>query len=362
MSSDADRIKDVLTLPALDRERTPRQPLTDKGLVRFVLLCGALSLIVVGSLAVYFFVAHSATVPSLIGLSSKRAETEVDRQGLHLRIDDRLYSRQPQGVVLSQQPRPGTRLRRGSAVVLTVSGGTGDVTIPSLKGLTQGAALKKLNNLGLNVSVVSEISREKPGTVVGNSPESGIKLKVGETIVLHIASSSASITLVDYSLKGKDVVIEPHYSARYPKGDITYDVSQRLASLIEAADGTPHITRMSTETTVSAAKYSERAAKINPDATLVLELDGTKTEGLAVLAEKKDDSLGQTLFTQLKRVSNTAIFLNNPVPSASEPIYSALCSLGSSTSKTDQSLLSDSLYCDSIARALYLSLGKVLDD
>jgi len=234
------------------------------------------------------------------------------------------------------------------------------VTIPNLYGISKKEASTRLEELGLLVSNINQASQMKAGTVISTSPASGTRVRVGDTVVVHVASATDVITLVDYDLNGKTVVIEPHYCGALPGADVTYDIAQRLSALVQAAGGKAVITRASTETTVSASEFSSRAQKAYPTASVAITVDGVDSSVLAVSAQQQDGSLGKALFEELKWVSSSTIFMNTPVSSAAPPAQSASVSLGRSSSKANRALFADDLFCDNVARALYMGLGKTL--
>jgi len=244
--------------------------------------------------------------------------------------------------------------------VVSISGGTESVVVPSLYGLSKKEAVARLEGLGLLVSDISQSSQKKAGTVISTSPDSGTRLHIGDTVVLHIASATDVITLVDYDLSGQTVVIEPQYCGSLASTDVTYDVAQRLSALVQAAGGKAVITRASTETTLTVVEFTHRAQKARPTASVAITIDGVNSAALAVSAQQQEGSLGKALFDELKWVSSTTIFVNTTLSSAAPPARSAAVSLGKSSSKANRALFTDDLFCDNVARALYMGLGKTL--
>ena len=47
-------------------------------------------------------------------------------------------NRKPSGIVVSESPAAGTKADKGSTVTLSVSSGPGNVSVPSVQGLTVG--------------------------------------------------------------------------------------------------------------------------------------------------------------------------------------------------------------------------------
>ena len=361
MSSDLQELGiDRAKLPALQRPREPREPLLDPGKLRLILVLAVGVVVVAALLVAAVIIGATATVPDLVGLQETTARANVQRRKLTLEVSQRLYSPRPKGTVLSQSPRPGSRMRTGRAVVVSISGGTQQVIVPDLSGMSRKKAVAQLEGSGLLVSEISEVSQNKAGTVVSTSPGPGTRLQIGDTIIVHIAQATDVITLSDYDLSGQTVAIEPQYCGKVTSIDVTYDIAQRLSALVQAAGGTPVITRSSTETTISPAVYAQRAQQAHPTASVLIEVDGVDSSALVVSARQQNGSLGQALFNELKWLSSTVVFSDTPPASAAPPAHSVALSLGRSSSKADRALFVDDLFRDNVARALYMGLGKTL--
>jgi len=97
--------------------------------------------------------AHVAT-PNLVGRTVADAGQTVQalRLGLQI-IGKRQDPRAAFGVVLAQDPPPGTDVAKGTVVNLTVSEGSG--VIPDLRGLTVQQASTMLERAGLRLGQVS---------------------------------------------------------------------------------------------------------------------------------------------------------------------------------------------------------------
>ena len=359
MSSE-DRTQDTTKLPALQRPREPREPLVDPGKIRLIIVVVTGILLIAGSLTTYALTGRSAIVPDIVGLTQDIASRQLEHRHLRLEIGQRLYSTQPKGTVLDQSPSSGRRVSAGSKITVSVSGGTDKVISPDLSGMTRSEALRILREAGLLACEISQASPEKAGTVISTSPAAGTRLQIGETVILHVARATDTITLVDLDLKDRTIVIEPLYCEKLPATDVSYDVAQRLSALVQAAGGNAIITRASTETMVDPAELDRRASEAHPVALIRIMVDGSDSSALTVMARQEDGSLGQALFKELKWVSSTALFSNTQIESAALLSRSAVVSLGQSGSAGDRALLTDPLFRDNVARALYLGLGKTL--
>jgi cell division protein FtsI (penicillin-binding protein 3) len=96
-------------------------------------------------------------------------------------------------VVLSQSPPPGTTVASGSTVTLrtddrAISLPAGYTLVPELRGLSMRRAINRLTNHRLDVSVAGS------GTVTGQNPAPGERVRQGTLISLRCAPRSAMAT------------------------------------------------------------------------------------------------------------------------------------------------------------------------
>jgi cell division protein FtsI/penicillin-binding protein 2 len=125
--------------------------------------------------------------PDVVNLKVDVASTLLESQG---------YSSDVSGngaVVLSQSPPPGTTVAYGGAVTLrtddrAVSLPAGYVLVPELRGLSMRRAINRLTNQRLDVSIAGS------GTVTGQNPVPGKRVRQGTMIFLRCAPRSTMAT------------------------------------------------------------------------------------------------------------------------------------------------------------------------
>ncbi len=95
----------------------------------------------------------------------------------------------PRGVVVSQEPAPGSQVGRDQAVDLVVSKGPELVTVPGLVGLTLEQARDVLHRVGLNLDRVGYLARTDvpPGIVVEQSPAAGSRIRRTQRLGVVVA-------------------------------------------------------------------------------------------------------------------------------------------------------------------------------
>jgi serine/threonine-protein kinase len=137
-------------------------------------------------------------VPAVVGLKASDATRTLRDAGFKAQIR-LVQSAKPAGTVLDQAPSPGTELEEESIVKLDVAETPPPVTIavPRLVGATAGDAKARIRGLGLRWKL-SPVESEKPeGTVVGQSPSAGTRLRKGQAVTLELSTGPAAVTVPD---------------------------------------------------------------------------------------------------------------------------------------------------------------------
>ena len=116
---------------------------------------------------------RETTVPNFVKLSAAEAERTADSHGLAVTMEGQFYSADiPEGRIVSQQPPPGTRVRRGWRVRLAQSLGVQRVVIPDVQGESSRAAELNVRQRGLEIDTIAEayIPDEPAEQVIAQSP------------------------------------------------------------------------------------------------------------------------------------------------------------------------------------------------
>ena len=128
------------------------------------------------------------TVPDVVGEPEREAVADLTAAGFEADVTKE-FSDKKSGLVVAQDPKGGTNLKEGSAVALTVSKGKRPVTVPDVVGTTSSQATATLRQAGLQVNVVGVPSEEPSGTVVAQDPVAGKQAKSGDTVRLNVAQA-----------------------------------------------------------------------------------------------------------------------------------------------------------------------------
>lgn len=137
----------------------------------------------------------AVTVPDVVGDAVAQARRRLHDADLHVRT--RLVaSSRPSGTVLGQLPRAGKRLAGGDVVSLDIARVT-TIRVPRTVGRTVAEAKQALRSVGLSFSLTKVPSSKPEGTVLGQSPAAGAKVRRGTVIALRVSTGPALANVPD---------------------------------------------------------------------------------------------------------------------------------------------------------------------
>jgi beta-lactam-binding protein with PASTA domain/predicted Ser/Thr protein kinase len=180
----------------VDRRRRRR-----RWIVVALLACG------VAALVAYALTRPSTVgIPDVIGKNSDQASQILDHAGFEVAIKA-VPSAAPRDQVVEQDPIPtdrgGGKADKGSTVTLSVSSGPAIVAVPSVAGLSEADATKRLEKAGFKVTTMDQYSKSVPrGQVIGTAPAAGTQLSTSQTVTLLV--SRGANTVVVPSVVGLD--------------------------------------------------------------------------------------------------------------------------------------------------------------
>ncbi len=125
-------------------------------------------------------------VPALEGLGEREARERLGKAGFEVAVRSRESSPQDTDTVLEQSVAGGERAREGSKIVLTIGEGPQVARVPDLVGLTYAEAEARLEEAGLLLGGVNEVSSGAvpAGVIAGQDPPAGTTLESGSYVYL----------------------------------------------------------------------------------------------------------------------------------------------------------------------------------
>lgn len=151
---------------------------------------------------------EQVTIPqNIIGMSAIEAQRTLDGLGLNMEQGTAISSDTVEkGKVAATDPKPGSKLDKGSTVTIQLSSGAAEITVPDVSGQTQDAARKTLEDAGLRVGSVKyeDDSKVEANRVIRTTPEAGSSASADEEIILVLSSGYVSIDSAKVVGKSQD--------------------------------------------------------------------------------------------------------------------------------------------------------------
>ena len=173
---------------AEDERRTP---------VGFLVLLGLLviALVVAGALLwprLFPAAPDEVRVPDVVGRGENQARTTLGEAGFEVTTELENSDR-PAGKVIDQDPSGDSFVDPGSTVTITVSSGPPEVSVPDVVNQQRDQATATLEAAGFDVDVTRGESDEPRNQVLAQSPEAGMAVAEGSTILLTLSDGPESV-------------------------------------------------------------------------------------------------------------------------------------------------------------------------
>jgi len=147
-------------------------------------------------------------VPSVLGKPAEEAKAQLSDAGLDARVEEVANDGDP-GVVFEQNPESGTKVKRGSEVVLKVAKGVEQVDVPNVVNSSRDAARTALEGAGFVVRITEEVAEDVPaGRVLRQNPVGGSKAPVGSEVTIAVSSATQTFEVPDVRGKSADNAID----------------------------------------------------------------------------------------------------------------------------------------------------------
>ena len=134
-------------------------------------------------------------VPDVINMDYREAGNLLQQAGFLVDIENAVSDTVPKDYVISTSPVAGEQLSSGSTVYVTVSTGpsVAYVQMPNLIGLSEEAAISKLESCGLSFGSADYVRSDlNAGTVIGQSIDAFTEIEEHSKIQLRVSSGPES--------------------------------------------------------------------------------------------------------------------------------------------------------------------------
>ncbi|HLG09463.1 MAG TPA: Stk1 family PASTA domain-containing Ser/Thr kinase [Gaiellaceae bacterium] len=139
--------------------------------------------------------AETVAVPYVVGLQQAQAVNLITEKDLVPRVRRVSNSDVEEGFVFAQNPTEGTRVDKETVILIDVSSGKPEVTIPSVVGQSVEDAVAELTQAGLDAQVVEVNSGEDEGTVTAQSPSAGTVVVEGTQVRINVSRGPKPLTV-----------------------------------------------------------------------------------------------------------------------------------------------------------------------
>lgn len=132
------------------------------------------------------------TVPKVTGMKRDAAKDALEALDLYVTVEEEYNDSVPAGEVFYQSKKEGTRVVKGSTIIIRVSKGKKEVliTVPDIpSGSSKDYAKNQIENLGLKFNPVmqdSDLGKDK----VISCPDAGKQVKPGTVITVYISKGN----------------------------------------------------------------------------------------------------------------------------------------------------------------------------
>ena len=141
---------------------------------------------------------ETVEIPDLEGMTYDRAiekYVDIDEEGLEYKFNivrgKSVENSLPKDTILSQDPLPGSKVKKKDVIVITVelSAGSSDITLKNYTRYKDSREVEiEMEQLGLKCTFEEEFSETIPkGSIIRQEPESGKTVKKGDMITFYVS-------------------------------------------------------------------------------------------------------------------------------------------------------------------------------
>jgi serine/threonine-protein kinase len=138
-------------------------------------------------------------LPNVVGKTFENASAILQKAGFPAQQGEtRFHKTLPANIVLQEDPPAGSRQKRGTAVVLALSGGQRSAEVPITTNMSQQQARISIENTGLTLGTVTEQLADQPrGLVIASSPPAGTKVQLPGSVDIVLSKGPAVVQVPD---------------------------------------------------------------------------------------------------------------------------------------------------------------------
>jgi serine/threonine-protein kinase len=135
-------------------------------------------------------------VPDVVGAREADAIATLRAAGLVPNAVD-IFSEEPSGTVIAQDPKGGTNIVRGSTVRINISKGRQTIGVPNVIGQSYDSAAERLRSAGFTPVRRDVDAAEPEGTVVEQDPRPGTLAPPGTEVTVSVSTGQSTTSIPD---------------------------------------------------------------------------------------------------------------------------------------------------------------------
>ncbi len=151
--------------------------------------------------------------PDLLGKSESEVRSILKTLGLKLEVEYEEEDTRPNGVVLSQDPVTGTKLKSGDTLKVYLNKLDEVVTIPNVINRTRAEAEDLFTSSSINIGEVrEEYSNEiEEGKIISTEPKAGFEIKRGQSVDIVISKGVDNNPVNAINFRGEKLTVAKKY-------------------------------------------------------------------------------------------------------------------------------------------------------
>lgn len=168
-------------------------------------------------------------VPPLTGLRTVQARKLLEAKGLLLMVtEQREDPKVAEGLIASQVPMEGSKVKPGAEVRVVVSKGSSQVAVPNLANLTLAGATQALTAAGLKVGPMTRQPSDKveKDHVAACTPAAGQQVAKGTAVALVLADGPVGVEVPKVVYQGLWRARKELEKAGFKEGKVTYSYDE----------------------------------------------------------------------------------------------------------------------------------------
>lgn len=175
--------------------------------------------------------AEQVEMIDLLGMTEDEAKAALKELGLGYKKSGTASSDEyEEGQIMTQSVKAGESVDANTTINVTVSSGAGDITVPSVVGMTESAAKTTLTDAGFKVTVNYEYNRDvAEGNVISQTPEGNAAGKKGDTVTLTVSQGTESVKVPGLNGKTQDEASQALAFCGLSLGNVTSEYSDSVA-------------------------------------------------------------------------------------------------------------------------------------